>query len=390
MMAWQDLDGHDLAVDFWPTGSGGGLQAWDAADEYMLRRVAEQPPAPGARIVLVDDRWGALGTALSRWRPESWGDSHLGRLALAANLERNGRAPDTVPFVPADTTPVGPFDLALVRLPKDLVCLDDTLRRLRGVMAPGALVLAGGMIKHTPTRAWRLLEQIVGATATTPGWKKARLGLARCEAPALPPVPLFAAYRLPEYDLEIRGAPGVFGGGRLDGGAALLLRHLPAAGAALDAADLDAADLDAADLGCGDGVLALALARRCPAARVLGVDESYRAVACARANLARNSTTDADAARVRLSVGDGLADVAPASLDLVLCNPPFHQGFAVADTAAERMFAQARAALKPGGRLLAVGNRHLGHHAKIERLFGHHELVDGDGRFVVVSAVRRG
>jgi 16S rRNA (guanine1207-N2)-methyltransferase len=53
------------------------------------------------------------------------------------------------------------------------------------------------------------------------------------------------------------------------------------------------------------------------------------------------------------------------------------------------LFAQARAALKAGGRLLVVGNRHLGHHVKIERLFGHHEKVDGDERFVVVSAVRQ-
>jgi len=232
-MAWQDLDGHELAVDFWPVGAGGSLRAWDAADEYFLRHLVEQPPGPGARVVLVDDRWGALATALSRLRPEAWGDSYLGRRALAANLERNGRAPDAVPFVPADTIPSGPCDLAIVRLPKDLVCLDDTLRRLRDVMAPGALVLAGGMIKHTPTRAWRLLEQVGGTTVTTPGWKKARLGLARCETPGLSPAPSVAAYRLPDDDLEIHGAPGVFGGGRLDGGAALLLRHLPVPAAGL-------------------------------------------------------------------------------------------------------------------------------------------------------------
>lgn len=378
-MAWQDLDGHELIVDRWPVGSGDNLQAWDAADEYFLRRLREQAPPPGARVVLVDDRWGALGVALSRWRPVSWGDSHLGDLALTANLDRNGRGRDAVPFVPSGTMPAGPFNLALVRLPKDLDCLDDTLRRLRGAMVPGSTVLAGGMIKHTPTRAWRLLERIIGTTVTTPGWKKARLGAARCEAPALPPQPVPASYSLPADGLELHGAPGVFGGGRLDGGAALLLRRLPATDG----------PLAAADLGCGDGVLALALARRCPLAKVLGVDESHRAIACARANLARNFPASAEATRVHLSVGDGLADVAPASLDLVLCNPPFHQAFAVADVAAERLFAQAREALKAGGRLLVVGNRHLGHHVKIERLFGHCEPIDSDERFVVVSAVRQ-
>lgn len=379
-MSWQDLDGRDLTVDRWPVGSGGALQAWDAADEYFLRKLRDQPPPPETRVVLLDDHWGVLAVALSGWRPVAWGDSHLGRLALQANLDRNGRAPDAVSFVPADVLPGGPFDLALFRLPKDLDGLTDTLRRLRGALAPGATVLAGGMIKHTPTRAWRLLEQFIGATATTPGWKKARLGASRFELPAPPPPPAPATYAVPDVGLELRGAPGVFGGGRLDGGARLLLRSLPAVDA----------PLAAADLGCGDGVLALALARRCPAARVLGVDESYRAVACARANLDRNFPVPAEAARVSLVVGDGLADQAPGSLDLVLCNPPFHQGPAVADVAAGRLFAQAHAALKPGGRLLAVGNRHLGHHAKIGRLFGQYELVGGDERFVVIAAVRQG
>jgi 16S rRNA (guanine1207-N2)-methyltransferase len=148
------------------------------------------------------------------------------------------------------------------------------------------------------------------------------------------------------------------------------------------------APLTAVDLGCGDGVLALALARRCPHAQVLGIDESHRAVACARANLARNAGVVGDESRVAFVVGDGLAAAQPATLDLVVCNPPFHDGHAVADLAAARLFAQARAALRPGGRLLVVGNRHLGHHAKIDHIFGGHELVDGDARFVVLAATR--
>lgn len=372
--------GRELRLDRWPPGAAGGLQAWDAADEYLLRHLEASAPAPGRSVLLAGDRWGALAVALAArgLRPVSWGDSHLGRLALAANLRANGLDADAVPFTGAHLPPPGPHDLALLRLPKDLACLEDTLRRLRGSLSPGAGLVAGGMIKHTPTRAWRLLEGIVGATMTTPGWKKARLGTSRLEARGLPAPPPERTYR-PLPHLELAGAPGVFGGGGLDGGAALLLRHLPAGEAALAAADL----------GCGDGVLALALAWRCPRARVLGVDESYRAVACATANLARNEAALAgERGRVRFEAADGLADAAPGTLDLVACNPPFHQGHAVADVAAGRLFAQAFAALRPGGRLLVVGNRHLGHHAKLDRLFGGHELLDGDARFVVLGATR--
>ncbi len=381
-MTWQDLDGHELRVDRWPPDAPGGLQAWDAADAYLLQQWREAAPLPGARLLLVDDAWGALAVPLARAGVEavSWGDSHLAALALAANLRRAGLPADAVPFVPVVAPPGGPFDTALLRLPKGLDTLEDTLRRLIPALAPGARVLAGGMIKHTPTRAWRLLEEYLGPAPTTPGWKKARVGVATFTNPATRPPAPCPSYTVPADRLELHGAPGVFGGGRLDGGAALLLRHVPATGAALAAADL----------GCGDGVLALALARRCPVATVLAVDASHRAVACAASSLALNFPDAADRARVTLRVADGLADVVPASLDLVLCNPPFHEGHAVADMVAGRLFAQAHAALRPGGRLVVVGNRHLGHHAKLDRLFGAHELLDGDGRFHVLGATRAG
>lgn len=375
-----DPAGPDLRLDRWPEQSPDGLQAWDTADEYLLQRWREAALPADARLLLVDDHWGALAVALADARAVSWGDSHLGRLALAANLGRNGLAADTVPFIPVTEHPGGPYDAALLRLPKALEALEDTLRRLRPALAPGALVLAGGMIKHTPTRAWRLLERYLGPTPTGPGWKKARVGAVAFTNPDPGPAPATAGYGVPGDGLELLGGPGVFGGGRLDGGAALLLRHVPVTDVALAAADL----------GCGDGILALALARRCPRATVLAVDESYRAVACAAANLARGFPGGDAAARVTIRVADGLAGVARGSLDLVLCNPPFHQGHAVADTVAGRLFEQAHAALRPGGRLLVVGNRHLGHHAKLDRLFGGHDLVDGDGRFVVLAATLRG
>lgn len=37
-----------------------------------------------------------------------------------------------------------------------------------------------------------------------------------------------------------------------------------------------------------------------------------------------------------------------------------------------------------------VGNRHLGYHVKLKRLFGNSELVAGDRKFVVLRAVRQG
>ncbi|MFC9062651.1 class I SAM-dependent methyltransferase, partial [Streptomyces sp. NPDC057074] len=85
---------------------------------------------------------------------------------------------------------------------------------------------------------------------------------------------------------------------------------------------------------------------------------------------------------------DGLAGVPDGSVDLVLNNPPFHSHQATTDATAWRMFTGARRVLRPGGELWVVGNRHLGYHVKLKRLFGNSDLVASDSRFVVLRAVR--
>ena len=350
-------------------------RAWDAADEYLLAHLREQDGA--GRLLLVDDAFGALAAALHARRPTSWSDSHLGRLALAHNLGLNALAEEAVAFVPGAAEPDGAFALALVKLPKSLARLEDLLLRLRACLEPGARVVLGGMIKHTPMRAYRLLEEIVGPTTTSQGVRKARLAFATFDPDReLPPRLPDTVYALDD-GAELRNRPGLFSRERLDAGTRLLLAHLPRTDT----------PLAAADLGSGNGVLALALARACPGAAVLGVDESYEATACAAANAAAWGLAD----RVRFIAADGLAETPHDSLDLVVCNPPFHQSHAVGDLIAWRLMEQARRALRPGGELRVVGNRHLGYHVKLTRLFGGCEVLGSDERFVVLRAdVRTG
>ena len=88
-------------------------------------------------------------------------------------------------------------------------------------------------------------------------------------------------------------------------------------------------------------------------------------------------------------VGDGLVGVPADSVDLVLNNPPFHSHQATTDATAWRMFSGARRALRPGGELWVIGNRHLAYHVKLKRLFGNSQLVASDAKFVVLKAVKR-
>jgi len=358
----------------WPVRSRELLRAWDAADQYLLATVGEERPATP---LVINDVFGALSVALAHAQPVLWSDSHLTRLALAHNLRRCGRPADAVTFVSADTEPTGRHALVLARFPKSLAFWEDTLLRLRAHLEPGARVLAGGMIKHTPRRAFELMEDILGPTTTGLGWKKARLAEAVFEDDrGLPPCTPDTSYELTGHAITLRNGPNVFAREHLDVGTRALLPYLPAGLTGRSA-----------DLGCGGGALSLALARLNPDLEVLGVDESYQAVASARGNAAAAGLTEP---RVRFEVADGLTDAPRDTFDLVVCNPPFHQDRTVGDQLAWGMFKQAERALVAGGRFLVVGNRHLAHSGRLERIFGGCRQLGETAKFEVLEAVRGG
>lgn len=376
-MATFDDGEHRWELERRPPQPEGAARAWCSADAYLLNELrAGGHLAPGVRLAIVNDAFGALGVALRRFEPQWWSDSHRAYRALCENLAINGLAPLGAGHVPGHEAPTGPLDVVVMRFPKSLAWQEDQLLRLRPRLAPGALVIAGGMIGHTPRRAFELLKRCVGPTTTSRGWKKARLATARLD-PSLdrPPGLAPSESHVPALDATLSSRPNVFSWERLDIGSRIMLAHLGASGRAGDIVDL----------GCGNGVLALALARAYPNASVLGVDESYQAVASARDNAAR---LELPPDRVRFEVADDLADVMAGGAASIVCNPPFHEGHAVGDQVAWDLFIQARRALRPGGSLTIVGNRHLRYQEKLGRLFGNCAVVAADTKFVVLRASR--
>lgn len=364
-----------LELDRQPPRRDDPLQAFDAADEYLLQQVAADGLAPSARVLVLNDGFGALAASLAgHARVTSSGDSHLAALALAANLARNGLAAEAVIFVPASEAISGPFDLVLVRVPKTLALLEEQLIRLHGQLAPGARVIAAGMIKHLPRAAGDLLERHIGPVQASLAVKKARLLFATPEARVAVASPYPSRYRLDAPPLTLVNHANVFCREGLDIGTRAFLPHLPQ----------DLGQARVADLGCGNGVLALACALANPEAQFTLVDESYMAVQSAR----ENWSAAFGERPVAIRAADGLADQPPRSLELILCNPPFHQQQVVGDFLAWRMFQQARAALTEQGELWLVGNRHLGYHVKLKRLFRRVEQIAATPKFVVLRAVQ--
>ncbi|GKQ39374.1 methyltransferase [Streptomyces sp. A012304] len=379
-----------LALARHPEDPRDRLRAWDAADAYLLRHLAERELPLSGTVVVLGDRWGALVTALAAHRPARLEDgrpaqitdSWLGQEATRANLARNGVEPGSVRLLTTQDPPPGRVDVLLVRVPKSLALLEDQLLRLAPAVHAGTVVVGTSMVKEIHTSTLRLFERILGPTRTSLAEQKARLIFCAPD-PSLerPANPWPYRYDLPDGLGPLSGRPvvnhaGVFCADRLDIGTRFFLGHLPRTRGARRVVDL----------GCGNGIVGTAVALADPGAEVLFTDESFQAVASAEATYKANGVPG----HAEFRVGDGLAGVPDGSVDVVLNNPPFHSHQATTDATAWRMFTGARRALRPGGELWVVGNRHLGYHVKLRRLFGNGELVAGDRKFVVLKAVRRG
>ena len=374
----------ELELTRFPHDARERLRAWDAADEYLLRTLAEDGSGLSGRVVVFGDRWGAITTSLTRAgvRVTQISDSFLAQQATVENLSRNGVSPAMAPLATTAEEFSGQIDVLLVRVPKSLALLEDQLWRLLPFIRPGTRIVGAGMVTEVHTSTLQAFERILGPTRTSLAVRKARLIF--CEPDdSLPrgenPWPL--TYRLPDGIGVASGHPvvnyaGTFSADHLDIGTRLFLQHLPSRP--------DAARI--VDLGCGNGVVGLAAALASPKAALRFVDESYQAVASARATFAATfppGTRDAE-----FQAADGMAGFEAGSVDLVLNNPPFHSHQATTDATAWRMFTGSRAALRRGGELWVVGNRHLGYHVKLKRLFGNCEVVASNPKFVVLRAVR--
>lgn len=178
----------------------------------------------------------------------------------------------------------------------------------------------------------------------------------------------------PILDGRFRSRPGVFAWDRIDPASALLVEHLP----------VDLAG-KGADLGAGYGYLSaeiLALSSKVTALDLYEAES--RALELARHNLAGFEGK----ARLDFRWHDVTTGV-PEQYDFIVSNPPFHtQSRADRPDVGRRFIAVAAEALKPGGRLWLVANRHLPYEAVLNASFGQVRIVGERDGFKVVEAIK--
>ena len=159
--------------------------------------------------------------------------------------------------------------------------------------------------------------------------------------------------------------PGVFGWSKEDEGSRLLAAQL---------ADLEGKSV--LDLGCGYGYLSLTAVKR-GAKRVVATDNCATAILLCRRNL-RDLEVESEV--VASDAGKGLVE----AFDVIVCNPPFHQGKSEQRGLTRKFGRNMGRLLKPSGCAYVVVNAFIPFEKETGEFFSETVELVNDGKYKVI------
>ena len=338
------------------------------ADELLLNWLAEQPAGP---VAIYHDRDGVLATCLYDRERTFVSDNIVHEQAAVEhllNVEHDGRR---LPTVANALQPLGPEAKSIiVQIPKSPDLFELYLAGIAALNAPERKVACAFQTRHFTPKLLEIANRYAGTVNQSRAYKKARLLLLEDLQPGKIPEELY--HQLTFNNRTYYQYYGVFSAKHIDYAtqfllaewdASHLLRDLPAPTTLLD-------------IGCGCGVIADQLSVRYPEAKVLASDVSQVAVL---STLQNNG-------HVAVHRSANLSFAAPQSLDLIVTNPPFHDGHRNAIEPTLALFREAKEKLTAQGNLVLVANRHLNYGTHLDRLFEEVIEVADNGKFVVWRA----
>ncbi len=347
------------------------LQAWDSADELILQYLSKME-LKGKKILILNDHFGALTCALSDLEVTAYTDSFVSFQSIQRNIQNLNHPLFRLIHQLNDLE--GIYDLVLIRIPKNQSFLEDILCHISHHLHSESQIVCGVMIKHLAPQSFTLLNQYIGPTHTSLAQKKARLLFSSFKGKqSESPYPL--QIEIKSFETPILNHSNLFSREKLDIGTRFFLDHIPKGNYKT-----------ILDLGCGNGLLGITAKKMNPSAQIIFSDESQMAIQSAMANF--NHLFPSEREQPIFKWTHCFENEAPCSVDLVLCNPPFHQGHSLNNGIAQQMFRDSQRVLTQEGVLRVIGNSHLNYPLILSKWFRKTKIVARNNKFTVTDAVK--
>jgi 16S rRNA (guanine1207-N2)-methyltransferase/23S rRNA (guanine1835-N2)-methyltransferase len=369
---WQIIDKQYDLFRFPKGQHDKSLQAWDSADELVVEHLLANDEVSTDGLLILNDNFGALAVALNHLSPTVVTDSYVSQQAILQNCEANElTAPkllDSLEKLPESKT-------VILRLTKNMGFLEYQLGQISQLAEP-CQIIATGKTTLVTKGVLALIEKYLKNVTTSLAKKKSRLIFAEHDNSMQVPeskYPVTVAW--PEKALDVKSHANVYSKEQIDIGGRFLAENLP---------ELTRNQI-IVDLGCGNGLIGLSALHQAKERNidinVKFLDESFMAVDSARLNVAEQFETQLE--QCEFIATDCLTGEEPQSLDLILCNPPFHQHNTITEHIALQMFTQAREMLKNGGKIFVVANNHLHYSYHLKNIFGGFKVHRKNTKFTI-------
>ncbi|MDC7126387.1 MAG: methyltransferase [Spirochaetales bacterium] len=378
MKTWK-INDKSIHLERYPFKGAHSHQAWDSADEW----IAQKFPEHENEIIIIGEAFGALSTLWGKSNITIINDSQLSLEAAKKNRENNkANISGKIKYTPITSLKAekNNIEKIFIRLPKNLELLELYIQAALSFSETETEIWIGGMDKRWNRGVLKITEQNLETVKIFPFYRHSRWIQYRLNTNKKKNIkhPLKTIF-LEKYKIELQPALAVFNSGKLDQGAETFLESLPIE-------EISQAET-IADIGCGSGVLGLSALRQNPSAKLIFTDESYAAIQATENNFILNFK-DAENIKNRpqFKTANGLTGIENNSLDLILCNPPFHFKNIQTREVAAFMFEEAKRCLKKNGMLQIVGNNHLGYHKLLKDFFDNVSEVNKNDKFRVFRA----
>ena len=355
-----------------------GVWSWDDVNPGTAALIDTMEVQPADRVLDLGCGTGLIGLAAARLAPEGCAtlvDVNLAAIGCARKTLSENDVANAEVRLDDGTDAVEAYDLIVSHLPRGRAVIESLIRDAARALKPGGRFY---LVAHKRTGVRGAIDyarQLFGRAGVVRQRRGYHVALATREK-VLTPELLKRSDDLRSLVITVDGAPttlvsrpGVFAADHLDDGTTALI----------NAMEIHSGE-SVLDLGCGTGLLGLAAARR--GAQVTAVDADLRAVVSARLTLAENHVNG------EVLISDCAQAVLDRRFDVVLCNPPFHQGAGVAYDVARQMVRDAAQVLRPGGRFYLVSNAFIRYEREMPGQFTEVVELFNDRRYRVLRATR--